>query len=149
MTDALAAGPGTHLRAALRRLKRPLLYVMSLGYAVAGVVHFVYPSAYAQIMPPALPAPLLLVYLSGVAEIAVGVGLLYPPTRRAAAVATMLLLAAIFPANVYMATSGVAVESAAVDADPSAVVRWLRLPLQGVLVGWAWWYTRPMPEADG
>ena len=145
MTDALAAGPGARPRAALRRLKRPLLYVMSLGYVVAGVMHFVYPSAYAQIVPPALPAPLLLVYLSGVAEIAVGVGLLYPPTRRAAAVATMLLLAAIFPANVYMAVSGVAVQGP-VSADPSPAVRWGRLPLQAVLVAWAWWYTRPLPN---
>ena len=145
MTDALAAGPGARLRAALRRLKRPLLYVMSLGYVVAGVMHFVYPSAYAQIVPPVLPAPLLLVYLSGVAEIAVGVGLLYPPTRRAAAVATMLLLAAIFPANVYMAVSGVAVQGP-VSADPSPAVRWGRLPLQAVLVAWAWWYTRPLPD---
>ena len=145
MTDTLAAGAGARLRAALRRLKRPLLYVMSLGYVVAGVMHFVYPSAYAQIMPPVLPAPLLLVYLSGVAEVAVGVGLLYPPTRRAAAVATMLLLAAIFPANVYMAVSGVAVQGP-VSADPSPAVRWGRLPLQAVLVAWAWWYTRPLPD---
>ena len=145
MTDALAARAGTRLRAALRRLKHPLLYVMSPGYVVAGVMHFVYPSAYAQIMPPALPAPLLLVYLSGVAEIAVGIGLLYPPTRRAAAVATMLLLAAIFPANVYMAVSGVAVQGP-VSADPSPAVRWGRLPLQAVLVAWAWWYTRPLPD---
>ena len=145
MTDALAAGPGARPRAALRRLKRPLLYVMGLGYVVAGVMHFVYPLAYAQIVPPALPAPLLLVYLSGVAEIAVGVGLLYPPTRRAAAVATMLLLAAVFPANVYMATSGVAVQGP-VSADPSPAVRWGRLPLQAVLVAWAWWYTRPLPD---
>ena len=129
----------------LARLKTPLLYVMSLGYVVAGVMHFVYPSAYAQIVPPALPAPLLLVYLSGVAEVAVGVGLLYPPTRRAAAVATMLLLAAIFPANVYMAVSGVAVQGP-VSADPSPAVRWGRLPLQAVLVAWAWWYTRPLPD---
>ena len=137
------------LGAVLARLKRPLLYVMGPLYVVAGVMHFVVPELYVQIVPPVLPAPLVLVYLSGLAEVAVGIGLLYPPTRQLAAWGTILLLLSVFPANVYMATSGVAVESAAVDADPSAVVRWLRLPLQGVLVGWAWWYTRPMPEADG
>ncbi len=145
MTDSVAARVGTRAHAAIRRLKRPLLYVMGLGYVVAGVMHFVVPAAYVQIVPPMLPAPLALVYLSGVAEVAVGVGLLYPPTRRAAAVATMLLLAAIFPANVYMAVSGVAVEGP-VSADPSPAVRWGRLPLQAVLVAWAWWYTRPTPE---
>jgi uncharacterized membrane protein len=148
VTETAPAGR-RRLDVILARVRRPLLYVMSAGYVVAGVLHFLAPAAYVQIVPPVLPAPLVLVYLSGLAEVAVGIGLLYPPTRQLAAWGTILLLLAVFPANVYMATSGVAVESAAVDADPSAVVRWLRLPLQGVLVGWAWWYTRPMPEADG
>ena len=148
MTETAPAGR-RRLDVILARVRRPLLYVMSAGYVVAGVLHFLAPAALSGRTPPVLPAPLVLVYLSGLAEVAVGVGLLYPPTRQLAAWGTILLLLAVFPANVYMATSGVAVESAAVDADPSAVVRWLRLPLQGVLVGWAWWYTRPMPEADG
>ena len=131
--------------AVLGRLRRPLLYLMSAGYAAAGALHFLVPGAYVQVVPPVLPAPLALVYLSGIAEVAAGVGLLYPPTRRAAAVATMLLLAAIFPANVYMAVSGVAVQGS-VSADPSPAVRWGRLPLQAVLVAWAWWYTRPLPD---
>lgn len=147
MTDATAsAGTSARLRAGLRRFKRPLLYVMSAVYAIAGVLHFVVPELYVQIVPPILPAPLLLVYLSGVAEIAVGLGLLYPPTRRYAAWATILLLLAVFPANVYMATSGVVIEGAPGGGDPSAFGRWIRLPLQVVLIAWAWWYTRPMHD---
>jgi len=124
----------------LARFKRPLLYVMGPGYVVAGVLHFVVPELYVQIIPPMLPAPLALVYLSGVAEIAVGVGLLIPRTRRYAAWATIALLVAIFPANVYMATSMVAIEGLG-GGDPSSTARWLRLPLQGVLILWAYWYT--------
>ena len=124
----------------LARLKRPLLYVMGPGYVVAGILHFVVPELYVQIIPPILPAPLALVYLSGVAEIAVGVGLLIPRTRRYAAWATIALLVAIFPANVYMATSMVAIEGLG-GGDPSSTARWLRLPLQGVLILWAYWYT--------
>ena len=124
----------------LARFKRPLLYVMGPLYVVAGVLHFVVPELYAQIIPPFLPAPLALVYLSGVAEIAVGVGLLIPRTRRYAAWATIALLVAIFPANVYMATSMVAIEGLG-GGDPSSTARWLRLPLQGVLILWAYWYT--------
>ena len=124
----------------LARFKRPLLYVMGPGYVVAGILHFVVPELYAQIIPPILPAPLALVYLSGVAEIAVGVGLLIPRTRRYAAWATIGLLVAIFPANVYMATSMVVVEGIG-RGDPSAAARWGRLPLQGVLILWAYWYT--------
>ena len=147
MTDALAAGGGTRLRAALRRLKRPLLYVMSLGYVVAGVMHFVVPEAYVQVVPPVLPAPLALVYLSGVAEVALGIGVLVPQTRRYAAWGLVALLVAVFPANVYMATSGVAVQGTPFGTlDPSAAERWGRLPLQAVLVAWAWWYTRPLPD---
>src|SRR6056297_1323890 len=124
----------------LARFKRPLLYVMGPGYVIAGILHFVVPELYVQIIPPILPAPLALVYLSGVAEIAVGVGLLIPRTRRYAAWATIALLVAIFPANVYMATSMVAIEGLG-GGDPSSTARWLRLPLQGVLILWAYWYT--------
>jgi len=94
------------------------------------------------------PAALALVYLSGVAEIAVGIGLLIPRTRRRAAWATVALLVAIFPANVYMATHGVVIEGLPGGGDPSAAVRWGRLPLQGVLILLALWYTQPPTESD-
>ncbi|MFC6906597.1 DoxX family protein [Halalkalicoccus tibetensis] len=126
----------------LRRLKRPVLSVMAPAYVVAGVLHFVVPELYVRIVPPVLPAPLALVYLSGLAEIAVGIGLLLPRTRRYAAWATVALLVVVFPANVYMATHGV-VEGMPGGGDPSDLVRWGRLPLQGVLVLLALWYTRP------
>ena len=128
------------MRDRLARFKRPLLYVMGPLYVVAGVLHFVVPDLYAQIIPPFLPAPLALVYLSGVAEIAVGIGVLVPQTRRYAAWATIAVLIAIFPANIYMATSMVAVDGIS-GGDPSPLIRWGRLPLQGVLILWAYWYT--------
>jgi len=52
--------------------------VMGPGYVIAGILHFIVPELYVQIIPPVLPAPLALVYLSGVAEIAVGIGVLIP-----------------------------------------------------------------------
>jgi len=136
------------MRDALRRVKRPLLYLMGPAYVVAGVLHFVVPELYVQIVPPVFPAALALVYLSGLAEIAVGVGLLLPRIRRYAAWATVALLVAIFPANVYMATSGVVVEGMPGGGDPSALARWGRLPLQGVLILLALWYTHPPTGAD-
>ena len=131
------------MRTIFSKLKRPLRYVMGVLYAVAGVLHFVVPELYVQIIPPIFPAALALVYLSGVAEIAVGVGVLIPDTQRYAAWATVALLIAIFPANVYMATSGVVIGGMPGGGDPSELVRWGRLPLQGVLILWALWYTRP------
>lgn len=136
------------MREILSWLKHPLLYVMGPLYVVAGVLHFLLPEWYVQIVPPVLPAPLLLVYLSGIAEIAVGIGVLIPRTRRYAAWALVGLLIAIFPANIYMATHGVVIDGAPGGGDPSATVRWARLPLQGVLILWALWYTRPPTEAD-
>ncbi|GCF16259.1 membrane protein [Haloarcula mannanilytica] len=129
------------MRVGLMQLKRPLCYLMAILYVVAGTLHFVVPNLYVQIVPPVLPAPLALVYLSGIAEIAVGLGLLGPRTRTYAAWATIALLVAIFPANIYMAVSMVTVEGAPGGGDPSVLTRWARLPLQGVLILWAYWYT--------
>lgn len=120
------------MRTHLRRLKMPLLYVMGLFYITAGVTHFLSPEWFLQIVPPFLPAPLALVYLSGVAEIVVGVGVLIPQTRHYAALATVALLVAVYPANIYMAVG---------DVMGSELVQWGRLPLQAVLVAWALWYT--------
>jgi uncharacterized membrane protein len=130
------------------QFKRPVRYLMAPAYVAAGVLHFVVPELYVQIVPPVFPAALLLVYLSGLAEIAVGIGLLIPRTRRHAAWATVALLVAIFPANVYMATHGVVIEGLPGGGDPSTVVRWGRLPLQGVLILLALWYTRPPTGTD-
>jgi uncharacterized membrane protein len=129
------------MRVGLRQFKRPLCYVMALLYVVAGSLHFVVPDLYVQIVPPILPTPLALVYLSGVAEIVVGLGLLVPRTRSYAAWATIALLIAIFPANVYMAVSMVTIEGGSGGGGPSVLARWARLPLQGVLILWAYWYT--------
>lgn len=118
---------------------------MAVLYVIAGAIHFLVPEVYVQIVPPVLPGPLTLVYLSGIAEIALGLGLLHPRTRRLAAWGLIGLLIAIFPANVYMATSGVVIEGTPGGGDPSEIVRWGRLPLQVILVAWAWWYTRPTP----
>lgn len=137
---------GRDLLGMLGRLKRPLLYVMGPAYIVAGILHFVVPELYVQIVPPSLPFRLELVYLSGIAEILVGVGVLVPRTRRLAAWGVIALLVAVFPANVYMATHDVVIQGAPGGGDPSALARWGRLPLQAVLIAWAWWYTQSPPE---
>jgi uncharacterized membrane protein len=116
---------------------------MGLLYVVAGVSHFRTPETFERIVPPQLPAPRTLVYLSGVAEILLGAGVLFERTRRKSAFGLVALLVAVFPANVYMATSD-DFELGAVPEeyrDLSDLALWARLPLQAVLVAWAWWYT--------
>lgn len=74
-------------------------------FVMTGVAHFVNPLRrdMIAIVPPALPAPGILVTATGVLELAGAIGLLYPPTRTAAAVCLFLLMLAMFPANVHAA----------------------------------------------
>lgn len=133
--------------------KGTLRYVMSAAYVIAGITHFLAPNAFARVVPPGLPKPRALVYLSGLAEIVLGVGVAFDRTQRGSAWGIMALLGAVFPANVYMATDDVAAEFAPDRLSGIARIgAWARLPFQGVLLLWAWWYTRPdaelAPEAD-
>lgn len=112
-------------------------YVLALLFIGAGIMHFVAPAGFVRIVPPYLPAPLLLVYVSGVAEIAGGLGLLIPGTRRLAGWGLIALLLAVFPANIYMLQA----HGAGLPVPMWAL--WLRLPLQLVLIAWVWWSTRP------
>lgn len=118
--------------------KSVLLWFMGIFYMFAGSMHFLRPDAYLPMMPPYLPWHLALIYLSGLIEALVGVGVLIPSTRRIAAWATILLLIAIFPANIHIALHNVPLFGAEVGAG---ILNWVRLPLQGVLILWAWWYT--------
>lgn len=74
-------------------------------FVMTGSAHFVNPLRrdMIAIVPPRLPAPALLVTITGVLELAGAIGLLYPPTRVAAAVCLFLLMLVMFPANVYAA----------------------------------------------
>jgi uncharacterized membrane protein len=109
---------------------------LSILFAVAGVLHFIFTPAYLRIMPSYLPAPLLLVWISGAAEIGGGLGLLYPQTRVAAAWGLVLLLICVFPANLTMVIDPGRFPTVPLWAS------WLRLPLQIPLIWWAWLYTR-------
>lgn len=101
-------------------------------FIAAGVNHFVRPDFYVRIMPPYLPWHIELVYLSGLAEIALGAALLIPRLTTAAAWGLIALLVAVFPANVHMAMN------ADQFAEYSPLMLWVRLPVQFVLIAWAY-----------
>lgn len=120
-----------------------MVYVMGLFYLAAGVTHFTTPGFFRQIVPPMLPAPGLLVAISGAAEVLLGTLVMIPTTRRTAAWGIILLLIAVYPANIHQALAQpVLVDPPSWMGQPSPLALWLRLPLQFVLMYWAWRYTR-------
>jgi uncharacterized membrane protein len=116
------------------------LWLFAVLFMGAGAMHFVSTAEYVRIMPPELPWPRMLVYVSGVCEVLGGLGLLYAPVRRWAAWGLVALLVAVFPANIYMLHIGYGAPAWAL---------WLRLPLQGLMIWWAWVYTRADGEIKG
>jgi uncharacterized membrane protein len=119
-------------------LKTALRWLLGAFMLTMGVLHFVRADEFLRQVPPSLPAPLALVYVSGVAEIAGAIGIQIARTRRAAAWGLALLYIAVFPANVYMAIHHVS--PTVIQLSPAAL--WGRLPFQALFIAWAWWYTR-------
>lgn len=114
------------------------LGLAAVSFTLAGTLHFTQTDAYLRIMPPYIPAHLFLVRASGVCEIAGGLGLLIPQTRRAAAWGLVALLIAVFPANIYMATNRT--DAGAASIAPALL--WGRLALQPLLIWWVLWCTK-------
>lgn len=104
--------------------------IIAIGFILAGANHFRIPAFYVRMTPPMLPRPLALVYISGVAEIAGGIGLLIRPLRRPAGWGLIALLIAVFPANLYMALK----PDRFADLHLPTWALWLRLPLQIVFI---------------
>jgi len=115
-------------------MKQFFLYLMALLYIAAGVNHFWNTALYVSIMPPYLPWHTTLVHISGVGEVLLGLLVLAPNARRIAAAGIVFLLVAVFPANVQMAINY------AQSHNPYLWVAIARLPLQFLLIWWAWYY---------
>ena len=108
-------------------------FLLAALFVIAGINHFRNPAPYLGIMPPALPFPRELVALSGAFEVAGGVGLLIPRTRKLAAWGIIALLLAVFPANIYAAFAGMKLGT----WDVPKWLLWARLPLQLPMIWWA------------
>jgi uncharacterized membrane protein len=115
-------------------VKVTLRLLATAFFVLAGLNHFRNPAFYRSIVPPGFPDPKLLVIISGICEIAGGVGLLIPPLRRSAGWGLIALLIAVFPANIYMALAPERISGLHI----SRWLLWLRLPLQAVLAAWVW-----------
>lgn len=114
--------------------------LMGSAYMATGFYHFWNPQLYLRIMPPYLPYPMFLQYLAGFFEFVFGLLLFFPKYSRLAAWGLIALLIAVYPANIHMALHQ------ELFPELSPLFHWIRLPLQFVLIAWAWWYTREERE---
>ena len=112
------------------------IYLMSLFYISTGIKHFTNVDWFMKIMPPYLPFHKELVYLSGAFEIILGIMLVFEKTRFLAGWGLILLLIAVFPANIYLAQTN----GAAINTSP--VLAWWRLPFQAVFIAIAYWHSK-------
>ena len=107
---------------------------MAAIYVFAGIMHFIKPKMYLRIMPRYLPNPKLLVSLSGVAEILLGIGLLFSSTRTISIYGIIAMLAVFLLVHFYMLSG---------EKASAGIPKWillLRIPMQFGLMYWAWWY---------
>ena len=114
-------------------MKRCFRFLLAVGFVFAGVSHFYAPDFYLPLMPAYFPWHRELVLISGAFEIILGALVLVPRCQRLAGIGLVLLLLAVFPANIHLATHPELYPSA------SNVERWGRLPLQAVFIVWVWW----------
>lgn len=124
----------------MERTRTIMRYVMAASFVAIGVAHFLVAEQFVHIMPPYIPMKLELVWLSGVFEIAGGVGLLLPRFRRLAGYGIIALLVSVFIVNIEMAVH----PRPMLDGSmvPEAAL-WARLPMQFVMAAWAWWVSKP------
>jgi uncharacterized membrane protein len=124
----------------------PLQIATAITFMTTGSLHFIAEKFFVAIVPKGLPNPKALVYISGVAEFAGGVGVLIPKTRRLAGKGLIALLLAVFPANINMALNPERFKQF------PAWGLWARLPLQFAIIGQVWAATqrgeKPAPAAE-
>jgi uncharacterized membrane protein len=112
---------------------RPDAKIVVGAFLVSGAVHLARPEVYESLMPSWVPAHREVILASGIAELAGAVGMLFPPTRRLAGIASAALLVVVFPGNVKMA-----VDASKTRNTTFKAVTLARLPIQLPLIRGAW-----------
>ncbi len=121
----------------MRTSKIVMKVLLAFCFISAGINHFWDPEFYLRIMPPYLPWPSALHLIAGFFEILFGVMLLIQRYQKLAAWGLIALLLAVYPANIHMAINH------HLFPEFPMIFHWIRLPLQFVMIAWAWWFTKP------
>lgn len=127
----------------MTRFKTVLCWLIAAFFFFAGIMHFVQDDMFAAIVPPLLPFPKFIVWVTGVMEIILAVMIVIPKYRQLAGALFAPYLLAVLPANIYMAIAGIPLGETA--ASPTAL--WVRVALQFPLIALIWWASR-IPKQD-
>ena len=121
-------------------LKYISIYIMSILYIYVGINHFIDTKSFLIIIPPYLQTiGLEIIYLSGIFEIILGILLIIPKYRKIASYGIILLLIAVYPANIYLAFNE---EPQNLMGISSFMASWVRLPFQFIFIGLAYWHSK-------
>ncbi len=127
----------------MTKFKTGVCWLIAAFFIFAGIMHFVQDDMFAAIVPPLLPFPKLIVWVTGVMEIILAIMIVIPKYRQRAGTLFAPYLLAVLPANIYMAMAGIPLGETA--ASPTAL--WVRVALQFPLIVLIWWASRT-PERD-
>jgi uncharacterized membrane protein len=115
--------------------KKVFLYSFVILYAVAGVMHFITPEIYLEVIPDWLGNQLYINYAAGTVELGIALMALFPKTRKAAGMITIAMLLTFSISHVYFLQNG----SCAGEFCIPSWIGWLRLLLiHPLLIFWAW-----------
>ena len=123
-------------------IKNAFLALFVLFYVSSGINHFISPDFYLKLMPPYIPFPLEVIYLSGVIEIILGVGAALSRFRVWAAWAIIFMLISFMPVHIHM------VAHPEMYPDVPEIGLWLRIAVQGALIWWAYCYAKALSLRD-
>jgi uncharacterized membrane protein len=123
--------------AALATWQDSARYALVVMFVVTGIAHFnKMKHDLARMVPAVFPRPLLVIYVTGALEFLGVLGLLLPRFRSLAGICLIVLLMAMFPANVRAALQGLTLRG------KPATPLWIRIPMQLLFIGLLWWSTR-------
>ena len=121
-------------------IQKVIIHALGYFYLVAGINHFLTPDFYLPLIPPFFSSPEAINVLAGVAELLLGVGVLYFPTRKRAAWGIVVLLVCFIPSHVYFIQVGSCIPE---GLCVPAWIGWIRLLLiHPLLIYWAVWVAK-------
>ena len=119
----------------MSNVKTILCYLLALFFFVAGITHFTQDETYAGIVPPLLPFPFIIVWVTGIMELFFAVGLAIKKFRKISGFWLAPFLLAVLPANIYMAMYNIPLG----DMESSSTALWIRVALQFPLIALILW----------